>query len=97
MGQWPDGVSASVQSSASERFVKLRAMGTARLVGIPLNTVHSTKLDRLEVCQATCREDGATGRNSTDNSPQLSKTLDAVPWSKHDMFLSLEQTVVQNK
>ncbi|GBN38967.1 hypothetical protein AVEN_239492-1 [Araneus ventricosus] len=39
-GEWPDGVSASVHSSAAKRFAKPRAVGMARLVGIPPTTVH---------------------------------------------------------
>ncbi|GBN05487.1 hypothetical protein AVEN_91057-1 [Araneus ventricosus] len=39
-GEWLDGVSASVHSIAAEGFVKPRAVGTERLVGIPPTTVH---------------------------------------------------------
>ncbi|GBO20427.1 hypothetical protein AVEN_199582-1 [Araneus ventricosus] len=37
-GEWPDCVSASVHSSAAERFAKPRAIGTLRLFGIPPTT-----------------------------------------------------------
>ncbi|GBO08439.1 hypothetical protein AVEN_55129-1 [Araneus ventricosus] len=39
-GEWPDGVGASVHSSAAERFAKPRTVGTVRLVRIPPTTVH---------------------------------------------------------
>ncbi|GBN58231.1 hypothetical protein AVEN_20821-1, partial [Araneus ventricosus] len=36
----------------------------------------STNLERLEVCQATCRGNGATGQNSIQNSPQVRTSSD---------------------
>ncbi|GBN74286.1 hypothetical protein AVEN_35321-1 [Araneus ventricosus] len=39
-GEWPECVSASVHSSAAEIFAKLHALKTARVFGIPPNTVH---------------------------------------------------------
>ncbi|GBN40517.1 hypothetical protein AVEN_125490-1 [Araneus ventricosus] len=41
-----DGASASVHSIAAERFAKPRAVGTARLFGIPPTTFHSTQVER---------------------------------------------------
>ncbi|GBN01091.1 hypothetical protein AVEN_198803-1 [Araneus ventricosus] len=62
-------------STAAERFAKLRVVGMAHLVGIPQST--STNLERLEVCPATRRGNGASDWNSTDHSPQVRTSSDS--------------------